>query len=77
MRPQKSRPKKPRRADSSPPSPPCQWPIGDPGAPKFRFCGAASAGDPRAPYCAAHLKRAYDPAPPPALVMPRRLRQLW
>ncbi len=38
----------------------CRWPIGDPGAADFRFCGAAKrvgAG----PYCAHHAGIAYQP----------------
>lgn len=38
----------------------CRWPIGDPGTPSFRFCGArAVAGQ---PYCEAHARMAYQPA---------------
>ena len=35
----------------------CEWPIGDPGEPDFRFCGqkALVAG----PYCAEHESRAH------------------
>lgn len=39
----------------------CRWPMGDPTAPEFRFCGAKSpigAG----PYCAYHARIAYQPA---------------
>lgn len=37
--------------------PACQWPIGDPRKPDFRFCGeAAAAGK---PYCAHHCAIAY------------------
>lgn len=38
----------------------CRWPIGAPGSPDFRFCGAAKrvgAG----PYCAHHAGIAYQP----------------
>jgi GcrA cell cycle regulator len=38
----------------------CHWPIGDPGSPEFRFCGAAKrvgAG----PYCAHHAGIAFQP----------------
>lgn len=35
----------------------CQWPLGEPGAPGFRFCGAAS--EPSRPYCLAHCAVAY------------------
>jgi GcrA cell cycle regulator len=35
----------------------CCWPLGDPGAPDFRFCGGeAVAGK---PYCAEHAAVAY------------------
>ncbi len=38
----------------------CRWPIGDPGATDFFFCGghAMTAG----PYCAFHSRIAYQPA---------------
>jgi GcrA cell cycle regulator len=36
---------------------PCCWPIGEPRAPGFRFCGAQS--EPGKPYCSDHVKRAY------------------
>ena len=40
----------------------CRWPIGDPRAPGFGFCGApASAG----PYCEGHRRRAYRPPAEP------------
>jgi len=36
---------------------PCCWPVGEPGAPAFRFCDAlAIAGK---PYCEAHCRSAY------------------
>ena len=39
----------------------CKWPIGHPGTEKFHFCGrAAQAGT---PYCEAHSRVAYQPAP--------------
>lgn len=38
----------------------CRWPIGDPGASNFHFCGhSTEAGS---PYCAAHARQAYQPA---------------
>lgn len=38
----------------------CRWPIGDPGAADFRFCGAHGADNASArPYCARHLRMAY------------------
>ena len=44
----------------------CSWPIGDPGEPDFRFCGAPAAIG--RPYCANHCGIAYirkDRAPEP------------
>ncbi|TMJ34916.1 MAG: GcrA cell cycle regulator [Alphaproteobacteria bacterium] len=38
----------------------CRWPIGDPGAPDFFFCGGASITS--LPYCAYHSRVAYQPA---------------
>ena len=35
----------------------CQWPIGEPGKPNFRFCGNGPA--PGKPYCPDHCGRAY------------------
>jgi len=35
----------------------CRWPIGDPCAPEFYFCGASALDG--LPYCAAHARRAY------------------
>lgn len=40
----------------------CRWPHGDPKKPGFRFCGKSST--PGAPYCAEHLKLAYQPPAP-------------
>ena len=37
----------------------CKWPIGDPGADNFRFCGRKT--DPEEPYCLAHSRVAYQP----------------
>ncbi len=39
---------------------PCQWPIGDPSQPNFRFCGAEAVA--KRPYCAEHSALAYTPA---------------
>lgn len=39
----------------------CRWPMGDPGSPDFAFCGRDSV--PGQPYCAAHARVAYQPAP--------------
>ena len=38
----------------------CKWPIGDPGADNFRFCGRHT--DPEEPYCLAHSRVAYQPS---------------
>jgi GcrA cell cycle regulator len=38
----------------------CRWPIGDPGAVDFFFCGGQSV--PSGPYCAYHSRVAYQPA---------------
>ena len=38
----------------------CRWPIGEPGAPGFRFCGARKVNG--LSYCAVHMRRAYQPA---------------
>jgi len=37
----------------------CKWPHGDPGEPGFHFCGVRR--QPGRPYCAGHLKTAYQP----------------
>jgi GcrA cell cycle regulator len=38
----------------------CRWPIGNPGAPNFHFCGAPGADLERGiAYCARHTRRAY------------------
>jgi GcrA cell cycle regulator len=37
----------------------CRWPIGDPAAAEFHFCGHnPKAGS---PYCEAHARKAYQP----------------
>jgi GcrA cell cycle regulator len=38
----------------------CRWPISDPGARDFGFCGDRSVAG--LPYCAAHARIAYQPA---------------
>lgn len=38
----------------------CRWPIGDPGADDFHFCGNGTDGG--APYCEAHSEMAYQPS---------------
>ena len=38
----------------------CKWPIGDPGADDFRFCGRKT--DPDEPYCVPHSQVAYQPS---------------
>jgi GcrA cell cycle regulator len=40
----------------------CRWPIGDPTAPDFRFCGARTPGGAGGPYCGFHAQVAYQPA---------------
>jgi GcrA cell cycle regulator len=37
----------------------CKWPIGDPSADSFTFCGRRSDGD--GPYCVQHASVAYQP----------------
>jgi GcrA cell cycle regulator len=37
----------------------CRWPIGDPCAPDFHYCGHKTYGT--YPYCEAHAARAYQP----------------
>jgi len=37
----------------------CHWPIGDPSAPDFFFCGGKSVGG--LPYCTYHCRIAYQP----------------
>jgi GcrA cell cycle regulator len=37
--------------------PSCQWPLGDPSAMDFKFCGAPI--EPGRPYCARHCEQAY------------------
>ena len=40
----------------------CRWPIGDPSANEFHFCGRnPKAGS---PYCEAHARKAYQPQQP-------------
>ena len=38
----------------------CKWPIGDPSADSFTFCGKRTDGD--IPYCQHHAQVAYQPA---------------
>jgi GcrA cell cycle regulator len=41
----------------------CRWPFGQPGAPKFHFCGIPGADLERGlPYCENHMRRAYSAA---------------
>lgn len=40
----------------------CRWPMGDPMNPEFRFCGART-GVAGGPYCVAHSRMAFQPAP--------------
>jgi GcrA cell cycle regulator len=39
----------------------CRWPLGDPLAPEFRYCGTRC--DPADPYCLPHGRMAYQQAP--------------
>lgn len=50
----------------------CRWPIGEPQADSFRFCGRE--GQDGSPYCPHHHARAYRPTPP-AKVFNRSLRR--
>ena len=43
----------------------CKWPIGDPKAADFSFCGRAASG--AGPYCADHHRRAYPSQAPSSL----------
>ena len=38
----------------------CRWPMGDPTAPEFRFCGGRAITG--LPYCTHHARVAYQPA---------------
>jgi GcrA cell cycle regulator len=38
----------------------CRWPVGDPGAADFFFCGGETANE--LPYCSYHSRVAYQPA---------------
>ena len=40
----------------------CRWPIGDPQAAEFHFCGKSKV--PALPYCEFHARRAFQPAIP-------------
>lgn len=40
----------------------CRWPMGDPSNAEFRFCGART-GAVGSPYCLAHSRLAFQPAP--------------
>lgn len=40
----------------------CRWPMGDPMTTEFRFCGARTGLSP-GPYCMAHSRMAFQPAP--------------
>ena len=40
----------------------CRWPMGDPTSTEFRFCGART-GMVAGPYCLAHSRLAFQPAP--------------
>lgn len=51
------KPERPKPEVKRRPSPSCCWPIGEPGAKDFRFCGDISM--PGRPYCHSHAKIAY------------------
>lgn len=40
----------------------CRWPIGDPSADEFHFCGRSPKSG--SPYCEAHARKAYQPKHP-------------
>jgi GcrA cell cycle regulator len=40
----------------------CRWPMGDPTSAEFRFCGVRT-GMAGGPYCTAHARMAFQPAP--------------
>jgi len=48
----------------------CRWPHGDPKKPGFRFCGKSAT--PGGPYCADHLRMAYQPPAPKRRDVERR-----
>lgn len=39
----------------------CKWPIGDPGADGFSFCGRRTGAEADGPYCGEHARLAYQP----------------
>jgi GcrA cell cycle regulator len=43
----------------------CRWPFGDPTQPDFHFCGKPHAGS--GPYCAFHMRRAFQVGRPRGL----------
>lgn len=52
----------------------CKWPIGDPKADDFSFCGRIAAGE--RPYCEGHLAAAHRPASPPPLAQDPLIRRV-
>ena len=46
----------------------CRWPLGDPQAPTFGFCGCPKL--PGLPYCEPHARRAYAPPAPGKQILP-------
>lgn len=52
----------------------CRWPIGDPKAADFSFCGRRTEGE--GPYCAGHHHRAHQPVQPVPLAQDRALMRL-
>ena len=41
----------------------CRWPMGDPTSTDFRYCGARTPSGSCGPYCTAHARLAFQPAP--------------
>jgi GcrA cell cycle regulator len=41
----------------------CRWPMGDPTSADFRYCGARTPVGSCGPYCSAHARLAFQPAP--------------
>ena len=50
----------------------CKWPIGDPKAEGFSFCGRPAEGV----YCAGHARTAYRPGKPKPLQREAEMRRL-
>lgn len=52
----------------------CRWPIGDPQADSFRFCGRARSSIAGTWYCEDHAKRAWAQWPPRSHLSPSERR---